>query len=86
MQKSEFELQKSEFEKRVGFGVTREEFDVIESYRDSLEVWKFAELWLREGGLQELFDVRMAKLVSLLEQIEEAKLRLVEIVALLKRR
>ena len=54
---------KEEFEKRIGLVITSEEYAGIEAayvgLPETVDKDKFAKIWLREGGIQDLFDKRL---------------------------
>jgi uncharacterized protein YaaN involved in tellurite resistance len=57
-------MMKQEFEKRIGLVITNEEYAEIEAaymgLPESVNKDKFVKIWLREGGIQDLFDKRAA--------------------------
>jgi hypothetical protein len=67
-------MQKQEFEKRIGLVITSEEYAGIEKaymgLPDNVDKDKFAKIWLREGGIQDLFDKRLWEIRKLNEANE----------------
>jgi len=72
---------REEFEKLIGLEIRQEEYEPIEAYYASLPVstdkQKFAKSWLKDGGIQKLFDKRLedyfilrARYNDLAEQLE----------------
>jgi hypothetical protein len=55
-------MMKEEFEKRAGLVVSSEEYELIEAaymgMPESVDKDKFVKLWLKNGGIQDLFDKR----------------------------
>ena len=55
-------MMKEEFEKRIGLVISCEEYEVIEAaymgMPESVDKDKFVKIWLKEGGIQDLFDKR----------------------------
>jgi len=53
---------KEEFEKRTGLVVSGEEYELIEAaymgMPESVDKDKFVKIWLKNGGIQDLFDKR----------------------------
>ena len=70
-------MMKQEFEKRIGLVITSEEYAVIEaSYMglpESVDKDKFVKIWLREGGIQDLFDKRAVTIQSLKAHVSQLK-------------
>jgi hypothetical protein len=68
-------MMKKEFEKRIGLVITSEEYGEIEAaymgLPDAVDKDKFVRIWLREGGIQDLFDKRLLKVKSLKESLEK---------------
>jgi hypothetical protein len=68
-------MQKQEFEKRIGLVITAEEYTDIEAaymgLPDSVDKNKFVKIWLKEGGIQDLFDKRLWKIRNLMKANEE---------------
>jgi hypothetical protein len=66
-------MQKQEFEKRIGLVITSEEYAGIEAaymgLPETVDKDKFVKIWLREGGIQDLFDKRMAEVKRRDEEI-----------------
>jgi hypothetical protein len=56
-------MMKKEFESRIGLVITDEEYAGIEAaymgLPETVDKDKFVKIWLREGGIQELFDKRL---------------------------
>jgi hypothetical protein len=56
-------MMKHEFEKRIGLVITSEEYEVIEAaymgLPESVDKDTFVKIWLKEGGIQGLFDRRL---------------------------
>jgi phage shock protein A len=71
------EMMKKEFEKRIGLVITAGEYAAIEAaymwLPESVNKDKFVKIWLREGGIQDLFDKRLADTKRLQESVEELK-------------
>jgi predicted nuclease with TOPRIM domain len=74
-------MMREEFEKLIGLEIKQEEYAPIETYYmsmpTSIDKQKFAKSWLRDGGIQKLFDKRLedyfilrAKYNDLAEQLE----------------
>jgi hypothetical protein len=67
-------MMKEEFEKRIGLVITSEEYEVIEAaymgMPESVDKDKFVKIWLREGGIQELFDRQLVKVNNLRDQVK----------------
>jgi hydroxymethylpyrimidine pyrophosphatase-like HAD family hydrolase len=74
-------MMKKEFEKLIGLEIKQEEYEPIEAYYmslpESIDKQKFAESWLKDGGIQKLFDKRLegyfilrARYNDLAEQLE----------------
>jgi hypothetical protein len=55
-------MMREEFEKMIGLEITQQEYESIEAYYMSLpgsvDKQKFAKTWLKDGGIQILFDKR----------------------------
>jgi hypothetical protein len=70
-------MMKEEFEKRIGLVITAEEYAGIEaSYMglpESVDKDKFAKMWLREGGIQDLFDKRMWEITKRNDEIKRLR-------------
>jgi hypothetical protein len=68
-------MMKEEFEKRIGLVIAGEEYAEIEKaymgLPDSVDKDKFVKIWLREGGVQDLFDKRLLMAKSLEEALEK---------------
>jgi hypothetical protein len=68
-------MQKQEFENRIGLVITSEEYSVIEKaymgLPESVNKDKFVKIWLREGGIQDLFDKRLWEIRKLNEANEK---------------
>ena len=66
-------MMKQEFEKRIGLVVTSEEYVGIEAaymgMPESVNKDKFVEIWLENGGIQDLFDKRAATIQSLKDDV-----------------
>jgi hypothetical protein len=64
-------MMKEEFEKRIGLVITSEEYADIEAaymgLPESVDKDKFVKIWLREGGIQDLFDKRMLRVRNLMD-------------------
>jgi hypothetical protein len=62
-------MTKQEFEKRIGLVITDGEYQDIEAaymgMPESVDKDKFVKIWLENGGIQDLFDKRLAKIYSL---------------------
>jgi uncharacterized coiled-coil protein SlyX len=81
-------MMKEEFEKRIGLVITSEEYADIEAaymgLPESVDKDKFVKIWLREGGIQDLFDRRLLRVrsmtdnVNTLEKRNRANERLIE--------
>jgi len=60
---------REEFEKLIGLEIKQEEYEPIEAYYmsmpSSIDKQKFAKSWLKDGGIQKLFDRRAEDLVIL---------------------
>jgi hypothetical protein len=65
-------MMKKEFEQRVGLVITSDEYAEIEQaymgLPETVDKDKFCKIWLREGGIQDLFDKRLLKINSLKEE------------------
>jgi hypothetical protein len=70
-------MMKEEFEERIGLVITVEEYEGIEAayagMPGSVDKDKFVKIWLKEGGIQDLFDKRLANVRRLMKLVEEAK-------------
>jgi hypothetical protein len=70
-------MMKQEFEKRIGLVITSEEYTDIEAaymgLPESVDKDKFVKIWLQNGGIQDLFDKRLANARSLEKLVEEAR-------------
>jgi hypothetical protein len=73
-------MMKEEFEKRIGLVITSEEYEVIEAaymgMPESVDKDKFVKIWLKEGGIQDLFDKRLLRVNQMkehLKNLEEEK-------------
>jgi predicted nuclease with TOPRIM domain len=68
-------MMQEEFEKRIGLVITGEEYEEIEAaYRgmpNSVDKDKFVKIWLREGGIQDLFDKRLFEIRKRRESMKE---------------
>jgi hypothetical protein len=66
-------MQKREFEDRIGLVISQEEYEVIEAayvgLPESVDKDKFAKIWLKEGGIQDLFDKRMLRIKTLTDTV-----------------
>jgi len=60
---------REEFEKLIGLEIKQEEYEPIEAYYmsmpTSIDKQKFAKSWLKDGGIQKLFDRRAEDLAIL---------------------
>ena len=74
-------MMREEFEKLIGLEIRQEEYEPIEAYYmsmpTSIDKQKFAKSWLKDGGIQKLFDKRLedyfllrARFNSIAEQLE----------------
>ena len=74
-------MMREEFEKLIGLEIRQEEYEPIEAYYmsmpSSIDKQKFAKSWLKDGGIQKLFDKRLedyfilrARFNDLAEQLE----------------
>jgi len=74
-------MMREEFEKLIGLEIRQEEYEPIETYYmsipSSIDKQKFAKSWLKDGGIQKLFDKRLedyfilrARFNDLAEQLE----------------
>ena len=74
-------MMREEFEKLIGLEIRQEEYEPIEAYYmslpSSIDKQKFAKQWLRDGGIQKLFDKRLeeyfilrARFNDIAEQLE----------------
>jgi hypothetical protein len=67
-------MMKEEFEKRIGLVITSEEYAGIEAaymgLPEAVDKEKFVKIWLHEGGIQDLFDKRLAKTMALKETVK----------------
>jgi len=72
---------REEFEKLIGLEIRQEEYEPIDAYYmsmpSSIDKQKFAKSWLKDGGIQKLFDKRLedyfilrARYNDLAEQLE----------------
>ena len=70
-------MMKEEFEKRIGLGITSEEYAGIEAaymgLPETVDKDKFVKLWLKEGGIQGLFDKRLLGTVMLKDTITDLR-------------
>ena len=70
-------MMKKEFEQRIGLVITAEEYTDIEAaymgLPESVNKDKFVKIWLKEGGIQDLFDKRLAKANSLNEYLTKLR-------------
>jgi hypothetical protein len=66
-------MTKQEFEKRIGLVIRSGEYAEIEAaymgLPESVDKDKFSKIWLQNGGIQDLFDKRLAMLRSRQEEI-----------------
>jgi len=71
-------MMKQEFEKRIGLVISSEEYCEIEAaymgLPESVDKDKFCRMWLKEGGIQDLFDKRMVKIHNLKNEISRLNL------------
>ena len=62
-------MMREEFEKLIGLEIKQEEYEPIEAYYmsmpTSIDKQKFAKSWLKDNGIQKLFDKRAEDLVIL---------------------
>jgi len=62
-------MMREEFEKLIGLEIKQEEYEPIEAYYmsmpTSIDKQKFAKSWLKDGGIQKLFDKRAEDLAIL---------------------
>jgi hypothetical protein len=69
-------MMKQEFEERIGLVITSEEYQEIEAVYmgmpESIDKDKFVEIWLKNGGVQNLLDKRLEK-IALLESLVKAQ-------------
>ena len=76
-------MMKSEFEKRIGLTIIQKEYDSIEQaylgMPESVDKDKFAKIWLKEGGIQGLFDARLAHIFRAKEKIKELEEEIAEL-------
>jgi predicted nuclease with TOPRIM domain len=74
-------MMREEFEKLIGLEIKEEEYEPINAYYmsmpSSIDKQKFAKSWLKDGGIQKLFDKRLegyfilrAKFNDIAEQLE----------------
>ena len=67
-------MMREEFEKMIGLEITQEEYEPIEVYYasmpSSVDKQKFVKSWLREGGIQKLFDRRAEDIAILKARIK----------------
>jgi hypothetical protein len=67
-------MQKQEFEKRIGLVITSEEYAGIEAaymgLPETVDKDRFVKIWLREGGIQDLFDKRLLEVRNQREYVE----------------
>ena len=74
-------MMREEFEKLIGLEIRQEEYEPIEAYYmsmpSSIDKQKFTKSWLKDGGIQKLFDKRLedyyilrARFNDLTEQLE----------------
>jgi hypothetical protein len=68
-------MMKEEFEKRIGLVITPEEYEVIEAaymgMPESVDKDKFVKIWLKEGGIQDLFDKRLLRAKALAGYVKD---------------
>jgi hypothetical protein len=69
------EMMKEEFEKRIGLVITSDEYEAIEAaymgLPESVDKDKFVKIWLKEGGIQDLFDKRLLRTKALADHIKD---------------
>jgi hypothetical protein len=70
-------MMKKEFEDRIGLTITAEEYAAIEAaymgLPESVDKSKFAKIWFSNGGMQDLFDKRLATIFHLKEDLDESE-------------
>jgi hypothetical protein len=71
-------MMKEEFEKRINLVITAEEYETIEAaymgMPENVNKDKFAKMWLKEGGIQDLFNkrqIRIQNLMDIVKNLEE---------------
>jgi len=66
---------REEFEKLIGLEIRQEEYEPIEAYYASMpgsvDKEKFAKSWLKDGGIQKLFDKRLEDYFMLRERYND---------------
>ena len=66
-------MMREEFEKLIGLEIKQEEYEPIEAYYmslpSSIDKQKFAKSWLKDGGIQKLFDKRAEDIAILKARI-----------------
>jgi hypothetical protein len=72
-------MMKEEFEKRIGLVITSEEYEVVEAaymgLPESVDKDNFVKIWIREGGIQDLFDKRLLRVNQMKEHLENLEER-----------
>jgi hypothetical protein len=72
-------MMKEEFEKRIGLVISQEEYEGIEAaymgLPESVGKDKFSKLWVKEGGIQDLFDKRLARVRTLTGYVNDLEER-----------
>ena len=70
-------MMKKEFEMRIGLVITAEEYAEIEAaymgLPDKVDKEKFVKIWLREGGIQDVFDKRLLKVKNLKDTLNKIR-------------
>jgi hypothetical protein len=68
-------MMKEEFEKNINLVITAEEYEEIQKaymgLPEAVDKTRFVKIWLREGGIQDLFDKRQAKITIFGEKLKE---------------
>jgi hypothetical protein len=76
-------MMQEEFERRIGLHITYEEYEPIEAayagLPETVDKDKFARIWLKEGGIQDLFNKRQLRVNILLEREQNLEKKISEL-------
>jgi hypothetical protein len=68
-------MMKQEFEQCIGLVITSEEYTDIEAaymgLPESVDKDKFVKIWLKEGGIQDLFDKRLLRVSQMKKRLRD---------------
>jgi phage shock protein A len=68
------DMMKEEFEKRIGLVITSDEYETVEAaymgMPESVNKDEFVKIWLKEGGIQSLFNKRLLQANSLMGHVK----------------